>query len=608
MLNNPERRRPLCRFRKEFLRSADEDAFEAEEIPAERLSAEILRRTNEEAGRGEQVSSKPIILRIEYCNCANLNIIDTPGFRVGGDQKLKDDILRLVKRLIHPEHRLIVCLEQSTVEWANTVSRPIIMQTDPEFQRTILINTKFDNRVKEFSNARAANKYMAGEYVTLKKKPFFISLPIRRGLDDDAFQSAIADAYLQDYRSVLEVGADEKYIEQLGFQRAKRTLEEQLQQRYLACIKPTMSLLQTLVKDSEREIESIKKQLSECNAAELQCYVHPFVHQFMIVLEGVFSGSYIENPAIYGQTLKEEKDDCGGDWPDFDFGFKIMNGSAKMFGGAQFKRLLNEFEYVVHSREFPEQQTELVANAMGITQSDSAIQSTSITLVRNAIFQILSPLIPLVLARASHILKRAFTLVVAILCKEKRVECTKFIEETAAACKEKLEDEIETLVQVLDFEFISEVSASHKDEWKDDPQEPSEGEDPQAAKRRHTKERVERIMNRRPLSFGTFATEEDIVKIIDDISNRMFNGIRSLFARSVKNKMNAFFLSPIHTTLETVLIDFFSKLTKEQYEEMFTTGIKGLRLKLAKLEIQHKKLMENYTKFTDAVSKLPPPK
>ena len=42
----------------------------------------------------------------------------------------------MVWKLIEPKHRIIVCLDQSTVEWANSTSRPIVRKIDPEFSRT----------------------------------------------------------------------------------------------------------------------------------------------------------------------------------------------------------------------------------------------------------------------------------------------------------------------------------------------------------------------------------------------------------------------------------------------------------------------------------------
>lgn len=86
-----------------------------------------------------------------------------------------------------PKNRIIVCLEQSTVEWANTSSRPIVQQVDRDFSRTVMVNTKFDNRVKELRSKEAAEKYMLGEGLPAGRKPFFISMPIRRGLDPESF-------------------------------------------------------------------------------------------------------------------------------------------------------------------------------------------------------------------------------------------------------------------------------------------------------------------------------------------------------------------------------------------------------------------------------------
>ena len=90
-----------------------------------------MRRTNTIAGKGDRVSALPIILRVEFCHCANLNVYDTPGFRLGGDEKLRAEIMDMVLKLIEPKNRIIVCLEQSTVEWANTVSRPLVRSSPP---------------------------------------------------------------------------------------------------------------------------------------------------------------------------------------------------------------------------------------------------------------------------------------------------------------------------------------------------------------------------------------------------------------------------------------------------------------------------------------------
>lgn len=94
----------------------------------------------------------------------------------------------------------------SAVPRANTTSRPIVREIDRDFSRTVLINTKFDNRVKvsscwfleelssdlisafqELRDKESAEKYLQAENLPANKRPFFISMPLRRGLDPVSF-------------------------------------------------------------------------------------------------------------------------------------------------------------------------------------------------------------------------------------------------------------------------------------------------------------------------------------------------------------------------------------------------------------------------------------
>lgn len=78
MINNPNKDIPSCRFRKEYP-IPDQDPFEDKDTAVHDLVDEITRRTNERAGVGsDKVSDVPIILRVEFKECANLTIIDTP--------------------------------------------------------------------------------------------------------------------------------------------------------------------------------------------------------------------------------------------------------------------------------------------------------------------------------------------------------------------------------------------------------------------------------------------------------------------------------------------------------------------------------------------------
>ena len=105
-------------------------------------------------GGGAAVSAKPIVLRAEFAYAPNLTIIDTPGFilkaRKGEPEATPELILSMVKQLLAPPHRLILFLQQSSVEWCSALWLHVAQEADPAFRRTVLVASKFDNRMAEF--------------------------------------------------------------------------------------------------------------------------------------------------------------------------------------------------------------------------------------------------------------------------------------------------------------------------------------------------------------------------------------------------------------------------------------------------------------------------
>ncbi len=87
------------------------------------------------------------------------------------------------------------------------------------------------------------------------------------------------------------------------------------------------------------------------------------------------------------------------DWPEFDFGFDIQNMCFKLYGGSQYERLLNEFEYVAHSREFPSPSMNEVASALGAAKShnvpvfETAVCTLNVTASLHALTLVGRPLI-----------------------------------------------------------------------------------------------------------------------------------------------------------------------------------------------------------------------
>lgn len=66
----------------------------------------------------------------------------------GEPENTPDEILSMVKSLASPPHRILLFLQQSSVEWCSSLWLDSIREIDPTFRRTIIVVSKFDNRLK----------------------------------------------------------------------------------------------------------------------------------------------------------------------------------------------------------------------------------------------------------------------------------------------------------------------------------------------------------------------------------------------------------------------------------------------------------------------------
>ncbi len=140
----------------------------------------------------------------------------------GEADRTPEDILAMVKAQAAPAHRLILFLQQSSVEWASSLWLNVVQEVDPTFQRTVrppththassllltqeqpaavalqrhtaqrsrclapppcatsqvFVASKFDNRLKEFAERWEVDKYLAATgYLPTNVRPFFVALP-----------------------------------------------------------------------------------------------------------------------------------------------------------------------------------------------------------------------------------------------------------------------------------------------------------------------------------------------------------------------------------------------------------------------------------------------
>eukprot|EP00887_Chlorella_sp_A99_P005155 scaffold40.g5155.t1 len=423
MVHDPGALEPRCRLQDE-----DGDDF-GPVLQQETAIMDAIRERTESHLRkiGATVSSKAIVMRAEYAFCPNLTIVDTPGFilkaRKGDADSTPDDILAMVKAQCAPPHRLILFLQQSSVEWCSSLWMHVIQEVDPHFSRTVMVASKFDNRLKEFSERWEVDKYLsASGYLPPSVKPFFVALPKDRNLQTSAeWRKAIqarcpnacacmfeVDAsVLRHLREGIAGGFDEeRFGSRIGFGCLRKFLEEELARRYRDAAPATLALLQERCEAVAKELIAADAKLREAgDVAALRRAAIKFV-------EAILAGSPGVDPAAYGMTTEEERTAVhGGGWPGVTAPVRPPNASLRLFGGAAFERCLQEFAAAAQALEFPALPRDKIANILLAYKSRSGsggAAKAAEELARCAARDALGPLLDASCARLGAVVKRAY--------------------------------------------------------------------------------------------------------------------------------------------------------------------------------------------------------
>lgn len=264
---------PRCRLQ-------NEDNAEYGPVLLESEVAETLKKRTEDhlaALGGATVSGKAMCMRVEYAYAPNLTIIDTPGLilkaKAGETDDSPDAIAAMVKEYITPPHRLVLFLQQSSVEWASSLWLHVVQEVDPTFARTVMVCSKFDNRMREFKESWEVDKFLsASGYLPTKVKPFFVALPADRSIcNAETWRKQIheVDTSTVDYlNNQIAGGFDEAtFGSRIGFGNLRRYLENELARRYRESAPSTLAILQQRCDQVAAELATSTKRLNSLTDA-----------------------------------------------------------------------------------------------------------------------------------------------------------------------------------------------------------------------------------------------------------------------------------------------------------------------------------------------------
>ncbi|KAL8507636.1 hypothetical protein ACS0TY_018249 [Phlomoides rotata] len=363
---------PRCRFQEE-----DSEEYGNAIVSSTAIADTIKSRTEALLRKTKTaVSSKPIVMRVEYAHCPNLTIIDTPGFvlkaKKGEPESTPDEILSMVKSLASPPHRILLFLQQSSVEWCSSLWLDAIRDIDPAFRRTIIVVSKFDNRLKEFSDRWEVDRYLsASGYIGENTRPFFVALPKDKSIvSNDEFRRQISEVdteVLRHLRDSVKGGFDEdKYKSYIGFGSLRDFLESELQKKYKEAAPATLALLELRCSEVTADLAKMESKIqATSNVAHLRRSAMLHSASLCNHLEILLEGAADPAPEQWGKTTEEEKQESGiGGWPGVTVDTKPPNATLRLYGGAAFERVVHEFRSATYSVECPAVSREKVANIL----------------------------------------------------------------------------------------------------------------------------------------------------------------------------------------------------------------------------------------------------
>jgi hypothetical protein len=412
-------------------------------LPELRAYIEMENSRLEAAGAFE---ASELIVRIDFKYCPNLNIIDTPGMLTmaptsqtspslplqpdGKSAALSIAVRDLILAQIAPVERIILCVEETRC-WESSQVRSLVVAVDPDFSRTVVVSTKLDTKFAQLSTASELRNFLAARdlhatHPNMLGGPFFTSVPIGRvggsslhGFSSDGeYQVALSHLEQADVRYLRETlggagnarpsgaASASELCAAVGVSRLRSFLEQLLRERYLAGLNSINLQLKAACDHIAEGVAEAEALLDDLSPDRLQGLYSRYIARFMERFEATWHGSMAPEILQVAQTISQEHAEAGrmGDHEVCNF----EGADSALFGGAQFIRLLREFEACVRTLPAAPVSEEELCNSLGLdAQHDSLhIGRTACGLALDHSFVQVRPILEQLEARLVHILGR----------------------------------------------------------------------------------------------------------------------------------------------------------------------------------------------------------
>lgn len=268
---------------------------------------------------------------MEYRFCPNMIVIDTPGMlhapkgtKLTPQQRAIAQAAKEAEALVLSKMRvqdyIILCVEDTT-DWKHATTRNIVMQADPDLTRTVLVTTKLDTKLPQFSEADDLEDFLKAPlidklYPHLQGGPFFTTVPSGRvgqskEFDsNEAFVRALKQAEIADAAQIvsrmgpLQAKGCTMHV---GVTRLRSFLETRVEECYRRNVAKIIPLLQSELRHAEVKLAATDVELKALSVDRLRLAANAYRERFSKELADTIHGSAKASSEDWGETLEAEQ-------------------------------------------------------------------------------------------------------------------------------------------------------------------------------------------------------------------------------------------------------------------------------------------------------------
>lgn len=358
---------------------------------------------------GESVSAEPIYVRIESAGCADMQIVDLPGFRDfamdASKQHLAQQIEDLDMHFMRDKRNVILCVEQAA-DAATMSSLQKCRLLDPRFERTILIRNKLDKYYKDLTTDNV-NKWVDG-FGDLPDNLIRFSFTLPYWQEGTApprpFRELSEEMNAEDLRQMQSRGLTHKYLQTIGFKNFAAFMEKKIERMFVESIGPVLTSLKDLRGQAERVARTLNQEFTDTDPHRIlsttrDCGVS-FAMALTHVMEGVldlrpvmnledelkeFHSYHQQRGSTHFSTLPSEEFATLPEYTEYlRNDISLATFDVELNGGAQFRRLMSEVEIFLRFSEISvETKKRDVIQARGISMSTLTWRDVVVKLLSN---------------------------------------------------------------------------------------------------------------------------------------------------------------------------------------------------------------------------------